>query len=102
MPKGYWIARVDVHDADAYKTYIAANGPVFAKFGGRFIVRGAALENPEGAMRARNVVIEFPSVEAAQACYHSPEYQGVRALRVNASAGDLVIMEGYEGLQPVA
>ena len=102
MPKGYWIARVDVHDPEAYKGYIAANGPVFATFGGRFLARGAALENPEGAMRARNVVIEFPSAEQARACYHSPEYQAARALRVNASNGDLIIMEGYEGPQPAA
>ena len=100
MPKGYWIARVDVHDAEAYKGYIAANGPVFATFGGRFLARGTALENPEGGMRARNVVIEFPSAEAARACYHSPEYQAARALRANASNGDLIIMEGYEGPQP--
>jgi uncharacterized protein (DUF1330 family) len=102
MPKGYWIARVDVRDAEAYKLYIAANGPAFAKFGGRFMVRGAALENPEGGMRARNVVLEFPTIEAARACYHSPEYQAAMALRTNASAGDLIIMEGYEGPQPAA
>jgi uncharacterized protein (DUF1330 family) len=101
MPKGYWIARVDVHDADAYRLYIAANGPVFATFGGRFLARGVALENPEGGMRARNVVIEFPSAEAAQACYHSAAYQEARKLRLGAGTGDLVIMEGYEGPQPV-
>ena len=40
MAKGYWIAAVDVQNPDAYKNYVAANGAAFAKFGGRFLVRG--------------------------------------------------------------
>ena len=39
MPKGYWIARVDVHNEDGYKSYAAANPAIFKKFGGRFVVR---------------------------------------------------------------
>jgi hypothetical protein len=60
MAKGYWVARVDVHDAEAYKGYVAANGAAFAKFGGRFVVRGGQFQNPVGTSRSRNVVIEFP------------------------------------------
>ncbi|HZV21374.1 MAG TPA: DUF1330 domain-containing protein, partial [Hyphomicrobiales bacterium] len=29
MPKGYWIAHVDVNDAEAYKSYIAGAAPAF-------------------------------------------------------------------------
>ena len=29
MPKGYWIARVDVTDPEAYKNYVAANAAPF-------------------------------------------------------------------------
>ena len=75
MPKGYWIARVDVSDEKGYEPYRAANPAIFRKFGGRFIVRGGPFECPEGASRSRNVVIEFPSYEQALACYRSPEYQ---------------------------
>ena len=98
--KGYWIARVDVTDAEAYGRYIAANGPAFAKFGARFIVRGGQLENPEGGKRARNVVIEFPSFDAAKACYHSPEYEAALRIRLGAADSDLIIIEGYDGVQP--
>ena len=100
MPKGYWIARIDVTDAEAYKLYVAANAVVFAKFGARFIVRGGDAEAKEGTARARNVVIEFPTLEAARACYFSPEYATAIALRQNASNGDLIIMGGYNGPQP--
>ena len=73
--QGYWIARVDVADAEAYKAYVAANAAPIASFGGRFLVRAGRFENPEGSSRTRNVVIEFPSYQAALDCYRSPDYQ---------------------------
>lgn len=100
MPKGYWIARVDVTDPEQYKAYAAANGTALHKYGGRFLVRGGAFDNPEGGSRSRNVVIEFPSREAALACWHSPEYQEAVKLRLPVSTVDMVVIEGYEGPQP--
>lgn len=100
MPKGYWIARVDVLDEERYRSYIAANAVAFAKFGARFVVRGGPFKNPEGTSRARNVVIEFPSYEAAIACYESQEYAAAMALRTAYATSDLVIIGGYEGPQP--
>lgn len=100
MAKGYWIARIDVTDEEAYKSYIAANGVAFAKFGGEFVVRGGPFDAVEGASRQRNVVIAFPTLAAARACYDSAEYQAAKALRSAASAGDLIIISGYDGPQP--
>ena len=100
MAKGYWVARVDVHDTDAYKDYVAANGAAFAKFGGRFVVRGGPFQNPAGTSRSRNVVIEFPSYQAALDCWDSAEYQAARAKQRGGAEMDLVIIEGYDGPQP--
>jgi uncharacterized protein (DUF1330 family) len=100
MPKGYWVARVDVTDDEAYKKYIAANAEPFAEFGARFLVRAGTYEAVEGKARSRNVVIEFPSYAAALACYRSPAYQHAVSLRRNASESELVIIEGYDGPQP--
>ena len=100
MAKGYWIARIDIHNMDGYKDYIAQNGPVFAKYGAKFLVRGGAHEVKEGTSRSRNVVLEFKDYETALACYHSPEYARLVALRRPHSQGDLVIIEGYDGPQP--
>lgn len=97
MAKGYWIARVDVHDAERYRDYVAANAEPIARYGGRFLVRGGRSEAVEGTSRARNVVLEFPSYEAALACYRSPEYQRAVALRQPCSVADLLVIEGYEG-----
>lgn len=102
MAKGYWIARVDVSDPDAYKKYVEANAEAFAKFGARFLVRGGNFESVEGSPRSRNVVIEFPDYPTALACYRSPEYQRAITFRESASNGDLVIIEGYDGPQPGA
>ncbi len=96
MAKGYWIGRVDVDDIEGYKKYIAANAKPFADFGARFLIRGGQFENPEGTSRSRNVVIEFPSYEAALACYASEDYQHAKSLREPVSTGDIVIVEGYE------
>ncbi len=100
MPKGYWIGRVDVTDPEKYKEYVAANAEPLRRFGARFLVRGGRFETPEGVGRSRNVVIEFPSYQAALDCYNSPEYQEALKLRLPVSTIDLVIIEGYDGPQP--
>jgi uncharacterized protein (DUF1330 family) len=100
MPKGYWIVRVDVTAPDAYKTYVAANGAAFKKYGARFLVRGGPYDSVEGKARARNVVIEFKDVATARACYHSDEYREAMALRRFAADADVIIIEGYDGPQP--
>ncbi len=100
MPKGYWIARIDVTDSDKYKAYIEANAEPLKQFGAKFLVRSGRFENPEGSSRSRNVVIEFPSYEAALECWNSPQYQAARELRLPVSSGDLIIVEGYDGPQP--
>lgn len=102
MPKGYWIAHVTVDDVAAYEEYRKRNGVAFAKFGGRFLVRGGPHEVVEGELRPRHVVIEFPSYEAALACYRSPEYEHASTFRRPVSKGDFVVIEGYDGPQPGA
>jgi uncharacterized protein (DUF1330 family) len=95
-PKGYWIARVDVGDSDAYSNYVAASGEAFAKFGAHFLARGGRFETMDGASRERNVVIEFPTYDAAIACWHSDEYQRAKSFRDGAAVADVVVVEGYE------
>jgi uncharacterized protein (DUF1330 family) len=97
MPKGYWIAHADVRDPDIYARYKEANAVPFARYGGRFLVRSGVQEVTEGTARARSVVIEFPTIEAARACYADPDYQAAKAIRDPISTADVVIVEGWEG-----
>ena len=62
MKKGYWIGRVDVGNAEAYKEYVVTNGPVFAKFGGRFIVRGGEFRAVEGQAVPAISCLNFPPI----------------------------------------
>ena len=96
MPKGYWIARIDVTDLDQYKKYVAANAMPLAKFGARFLVRAGSFETFEGSSRTRNVVIEFASLQDAHDCYHSPEYTAAREFRDKAGKGEFILVEGAE------
>lgn len=99
-PKGYWVVFADVSDPEGYKAYVTENAAAFAKYGARFLVRGGKTEPAEGHPRARVVVIEFPSFQAAQDCYHSPEYARAMVLRQGKAVMDLAITEGYDGPQP--
>lgn len=100
MTKAYWIARVDVHNPEGYKAYVAANAAALKKFGAKFLVRGGRFECPEGGHRTRNVVLEFPNYQAAVDCWYSPEYQAAITHRTPHSEGDFLIIEGYDGEQP--
>ena len=102
MKKGYWIARVDVYDLESYKVYATSNAAAFKKYGAHFLVRGGAFEIKEGMSRSRNVVIEFPTYQAAIDCFNSPEYQHALSFRRGpVSSADVIIIEGYDGPQPV-
>jgi uncharacterized protein (DUF1330 family) len=100
MPKGYWIGRLDVSDPEAFKAYQVANAAPLKQYGARFLARGGKCDCVEGAKRSRNVIVEFPSYEAAVACYNSPAYQKALAIRKPASSADFVLVEGYDGPQP--
>ncbi|MDZ4393563.1 DUF1330 domain-containing protein [Cypionkella sp.] len=88
-----WIAHVTVTDTEAYGRYAALAGPAIAKHGGVFIARGGRFVQLEGKERPRNVVARFPSVEDAEACYHSPEYLAALDHARGASERELVIVE---------
>ena len=100
MAKGYWVVRLDVVDQAKYDAYRALNGNAFKKYGARFLVRGGPFEERDGSARTHNVVIEFPSYQAALDCYSSPEYAEAKAARSDGAELDLIIIPGYEGPQP--
>ncbi|OLP45198.1 DUF1330 domain-containing protein [Rhizobium oryziradicis] len=94
MAKGYWIARVDVRDAERYKDYISTAKPAFERYGAVFLARGGKTEAVEGVSRARNVIIEFPSLQDALDCYNSAEYQAAVKIRQEVADGEILLIEG--------
>ena len=98
MP-AYWIARAKINDPAQYKKYTDPIAPVIDEHGGRILVRGGHYQVLEGTKKfERHAVIEFPSMKAVLACYHSKEYQAARQFRLgNAGENELVIVEGITG-----
>ncbi len=100
MPKGYWIARLTVREETAFKAYSDRNAIPIGKHGGRFLSRGNVVEAGFGEARPFNVIVGFPSYDAAKSCFHSAEYQEIAKDLIRGAAVDLVIVEGYDGPQP--
>lgn len=94
MAKGYVIAHIEVTDADVYPNYMQASSAAIKAHGGRVLARGGRAEIREGHGRARNVLVEFDSYEAARAFYDSEEYKVARKAREGAALFDLTIFEG--------
>jgi uncharacterized protein (DUF1330 family) len=90
-------AVIDVHATDAERAarYRELSGPSVEKHGGRFLVRGGALDVLEGDWNPeRIVVIEFPTADAARGWYESEEYKEARAIREGAGTWNMVVVEG--------
>lgn len=94
MP-AYVFANVRVLDPIGYEQYKEMVPDTILQFGGRYLARGGRAEVMEGAMEAgRMIVVEFPSYEAAQRWYASPEYSVAKAIRQKCAEGELVFIEG--------
>ncbi len=78
VAKGYWIARVDIRDMENER---------LRQYGGKLLASSG---------KSRNIVVEFPSYQAAYDCWPAPEHQATIAF----ADGDVIIIEGYEGPQP--
>jgi uncharacterized protein (DUF1330 family) len=94
MAKGYWVVHLDVTDIGAYQRYREFVQPFFDANHGRFVIRGGAQDVTEGAVKARTVIVEWPSYQAARTAYHSAEYGEGKKLRTDISVADFAIVEG--------
>jgi uncharacterized protein (DUF1330 family) len=93
-PPAYLIAEVEVTDPAGYKTYQDAAAPVLAATGGRFLVRGGKTVALDGAPPKRIIVLEFDSMEKAQAYRNSTAYKEVVPIRDKSSKFRLFAVEG--------
>ena len=91
----YLIGRVTVRDAEKLKAYQALVPAIVAQYGGVFLARGGATGTLEGPEENRRMVImAFASRQAAEAFYHSAEYQAAKALRAGAADIEFVWVDG--------
>jgi uncharacterized protein (DUF1330 family) len=97
MAKAYWInAFLVVRDPEKLAAYAALAGPAIEAAGGRFLARGPAAAAFEDGRMERTTLIEFPSVDAAVAAYHSPAYQDALRALDGAADRDIRIVEAVD------
>jgi uncharacterized protein (DUF1330 family) len=94
MPKGYVILTEEIKDPEGMKAYGKAAG---AAMGG---VKVLAVDTKPQVLEGnwhgqQTVVLEFDSVEAAQAWYDSEAYGAARVLRQAAADTNAVILSGF-------
>lgn len=96
--KGYLVGNLEVTNADAYREYREKAEVIVRQYGGRYLVRGGKIDQIEGEQKVgRLVVLEFPSLAAAELFYRSDEYQMIIPLRQrNSQTHMFVLVEGYE------
>jgi uncharacterized protein (DUF1330 family) len=98
MMKAYVIAaETIIKDDSSSAEYRKAVPATVEAFGGKFIVRGGELTLLEGEWpHPRLVMIEFPSREAAEGWYNSPNYQKIIGLRLSSTVTNLIIVDGHD------
>jgi uncharacterized protein (DUF1330 family) len=97
MTRAYWINTFrSISDSDKVQAYADLAGPAIRASGGRFLARGNAVHAFELGTTDRTALIEFPSVDAAVAAYHSEGYQQALAALGDGAERDIRIVEAIE------
>lgn len=95
MAKGYWVSCYrSIFDAERLAAYAALAKPAIESAGGQFLVRAPAVYAAGSGLLERTVIVEWPSVEAAQAAYASSAYQAALVELGDGVDRDFRIIEG--------
>lgn len=91
----YVIVEVNVTDPQLFAEYAKSVPATIAAYGGKYLVRGGAVEPKEGGWSPKRVVtLEFPSMDQAREWYGSPEYKPLLEMRLKAASARLILVEG--------
>ncbi len=96
MP-AYVISEVEVVDEQLAAEYRSIAADSIARYGGRYVIRGGAIDIIEGERPSeeRIVVVEFPTMKHAHDWYGSQEYAPARKIRATALKRRLTFVEGF-------
>ena len=95
MTKAYIVGQLTITNAEGYAKYAAVVPGTVQAHGGKYLVRGGQVSQLEGLSQGdRRVVIEFPSRQAAEVWYRSPEYQAILPHRQANSVGHIALVDG--------
>jgi uncharacterized protein (DUF1330 family) len=92
----YAIGRLEMRNPSWVQEYGPKTAALVAKHGGKYLVRGGAMERLEGEGKLPSVIVvlEFPTMAQARAWYNDPEYAPLIKLRQSGSDLDFILVEG--------
>jgi len=93
----YMVIEIEVLDQETYREYVERVAEIVVRNGGRYLVRGGLVRPVSGGWNPeRMIVIAFPGLAAAEACFASPAYLAVAPLRERSTRSRAVLLEGSE------
>jgi len=91
----YLIADNEITNEAEFAEYASRIVAVMEGNGGKYLARGGPTEIVSGDRTPHRVVIvEFESLEQAEACVNSPEYLEIASIRDNSSITTTIIVQG--------
>ena len=100
MP-AYFVFHNRVNDEDAMQAYVPPAVETLAAYGAEILVLSENSDVIEGTTGLpRTVIIKFESRERAEAWYNCPEYRAVLPIRLDATEGFAMLVDGFEAPAP--
>jgi uncharacterized protein (DUF1330 family) len=91
----YVIVEIEIVDPVGYEEYKKLAGATVEKYGGKYIVRGGAVETLEGDWNPKRIVIlEFESMQRAKEWLNCEEYREPRKMRQRTAKTKMILVEG--------
>lgn len=95
MARGYWIVTFrSVSDEAGVSAYAKASLPAILAAGGRVLAAGVPAFSHESGLPQRVAIVEFDTLEMAEAAYLSPGYRASLRHLAGAAERDVRIIEG--------
>jgi uncharacterized protein (DUF1330 family) len=91
----YVIVEIDIVDPAGYEEYKQLASATVEKYGGKYIIRGGAVETLEGDWNPKRIVVlQFDSMQRAKEWLNSEEYREPRKMRHRTARTRMVVVEG--------
>ncbi|HAK07103.1 MAG TPA: DUF1330 domain-containing protein [Spartobacteria bacterium] len=94
MP-AYVIVEIDIVDPVGYEEYKKLAAATVARHGGKYIVRGGAVETLEGDWKPKRIVVlEFETAQRAKEWLNCEEYRQPRKMLHRTAKTNMILVEG--------
>jgi uncharacterized protein (DUF1330 family) len=91
----YLVANYEITNQEGYAQYLATVVPTIISHGGKILAAGPGSTAVEGNPGPITVLLEFPTREALQGWYDSPEYQQIIHFRTDNTDGFVVFADEF-------